>query len=164
MGQKIKIAIFTLSGFVLAGCNPVVEKPAIVAEQPEIACPGAQPPRDRTKKASATTAPLGIAVPSGANYFIKLVSLQGEDVSSFYMEGGTSREVNVPFGSYRIKYASGQNWCGNEELFGQNTLLSEADQTFDFGIVGGQVVGYTVELIPQTQGNLSTTSIERGDF
>jgi hypothetical protein len=164
MRQEIKIAIFTLSGLVLAGCNPVVDKPAIVAEQQEIACPSVQLPKDRTKKASSKTAPLGIAVPSGANYFIKVVSVQGEEVSSFYMEGGTSRKVNVPFGSYRIKYASGQNWCGNEELFGQKTLLSEADQTFDFGIVGDQLVGYSVELIPQSQGNLSTTQIGRGDF
>jgi hypothetical protein len=164
MGQKIKTAIFTLSGLALAGCNPVVEKPVRVAEQPEVACPSAQLPKDRTKKASSKTAPLGIAVPSGANYFIKLVSLQGEEVSSFYMDGGTSRKVNVPFGSYRIKYASGQNWCGNTELFGQKTMLSEANQTFDFGIVGDQVVGYSVELIPQSQGNLSTMTIGRGDF
>ena len=73
-------------------------------------------------------------------------------------------EVNLPVGSYTIKYASGQDWYGPEYLFGKDTSYSKADQVFSFQFDGYQYNGYTVELIKQVNGNLQTNSIGQDQF
>jgi hypothetical protein len=59
-----------------------------------------------------------------------------------------------------LKYASGLAWCGENELFGPNTVIEEADKTLDFSSNNE----WTVELIAQRGGNLRTKSIPRSAF
>lgn len=110
-------------------------------------------------------APFKIVTKSGSSYYIKLVdSYSNREIMSIYVVGGRSLEVDVPLGSYRLKYASGNVWCGESLLFGEQTAYGEAQSTFEFSKQGNHISGYTVELIPQSHGNLRTNSIRASEF
>ena len=111
-------------------------------------------------------APFRIVTPSGAeSYYVKLVdAFSGALVMTFFVYGGQSFETEVPLGTYRVKYATGSTWYGEDHLFGPDTRYSEADKTFEFSVQGNQISGYTVELIRQRGGNLHTKSISANQF
>ena len=111
-------------------------------------------------------APFRIVTPSGAeSYYVKLVdAFSGALVMTFFVYGGQSFETEVPLGTYRVKYATGSTWSGEDHLFGPDTRYSEADKTFEFSVQGNQISGYTVELIRQRGGNLHTKSISANQF
>lgn len=111
-------------------------------------------------------APFRIVTPSGAeSYYVKLVdAFSGTLVMTFFVYGGQSFETEVPLGTYRVKYATGSTWYGEDHLFGPDTRYSEADKTFEFSVQGNQISGYTVELIRQRGGNLHTKSISANQF
>jgi len=111
-------------------------------------------------------APLRIKTPQGTeSYFVKLTqATTGVAVMTFYIHGGQTFDTEVPLGSYRIKYATGDVWYGETHLFGPETQYSEADKVFQFAVNGNQISGYTVELIRQRGGNLHTKSIAPSQF
>lgn len=112
-------------------------------------------------------APLKIVTPSGSDYYVKLVDANtGADAVAIFVRGGQSIQVDVPLGTYRMRYASGQTWRGTRHLFGPGTLTNygEAESVFDFHISAGYIKGYTVELVPQVGGNLRTRPIKPGQF
>lgn len=83
-----------------------------------------------------------------------------------YIVGGRKIDVEVPLGSYILRYASGKTWRGETYLFGPGdlTAYNEAGSIFDFRVENGYLSGYTVELISQVNGNLSTKSLSAGQF
>lgn len=111
-------------------------------------------------------APLKIVVPSGGtHYFVKIVdAVTSSTVAAVFIRAGNSVRLEVPTGSYEIKYAMGTTWYGTKYLFGPETTAAKADKSFDFHIDGDKVRGYTVELIRQTGGNLQTSAISLKDF
>lgn len=111
-------------------------------------------------------APLQIKIPStGNHYYVKI-----EDVYSrktlihYFIRSGSELNVNLPLGTYNIKYAYGRKWYGNKLLFGPQTSYAKADQTFNFKTDGYNYNGFTVELIEQVNGNLKTSHIEDNEF
>ena len=88
----------------------------------------------------------------------------GAPVQTIFIRAGQTAETTVPLGSYRLRYAAGETWLGEEKLFGDATIYSQADKRFDFERQGNQVSGYTVELILQTDGNLSTRRIPKSPW
>jgi len=109
------------------------------------------------------SAPFQITTSSGADYFIKLVDYQtGTDAVGIFVKGGQTLEVQIPPGTYRMRYASGQTWRGTSHLFGpgQHTSYSQSSSRFEFT----RYDGYTVELIRQTGGNMPTSSISPSQF
>lgn len=110
-------------------------------------------------------APFQIRTKAGANYYVKLVNATTDaPVLGIYVAGGRTLDVDVPLGTYRMRYAFGDTWFGLEHLFGPDTDYAKADRIFDFKVQGSQVSGYTVELIPQTNGNLQTRKIPAAEF
>jgi len=111
-------------------------------------------------------APFRIVTPSGAeSYYVKLAdAFTGAVVITFFVYGGQSFETEVPLGTYRVKYATGSTWYGEDHLFGPDTSYSEADKTFQFSVKENQISGYTVELIRQRGGNLHTKLISANQF
>lgn len=110
-------------------------------------------------------APLEIRTPAGEDYFIRLVPLNSKTpVMEAYIRGGSSLRVNVPLGTYTLKYATGDTWHGPALLFGKDTVYSKADADLDFRETREGYSGYTVELIKQRHGNLHTSSLSPGDF
>jgi hypothetical protein len=102
---------------------------------------------------------------SGYHYFVKLVDwTKGHEVLTLFIRSGQSASVNVPLGSYKMKYAAGKQWYGESYLFGPETSYNEADKKFDFELRDNHVSGYTVELFLQPQGNLRTNRISAREF
>lgn len=106
-------------------------------------------------------APLEIKTPDkGYDFFVKLSDASsGLPVKAFYVRSGSTYRTEMPLGSYDLKYVTGLRWYGTTCLFGFTTLYSKADKVFNFEQKGNQVTGFSVELILQITGNLSTTTI-----
>lgn len=110
-------------------------------------------------------APLRVVTTSKNSYFVKLADYNShQTVMTFFVYGGIPEEVLVPLGTYSLRYAYGNKWCGESQLFGDNTQYGEADSKFEFRNNGGSVSGYTVELIERQHGNLRTKSIPANSF
>jgi hypothetical protein len=106
-------------------------------------------------------APLTIKTRSGSNYFVKIDdAASGRTVQTLYVYGGYSYETQVPRGTFILKFATGAQWCGELELFGPSTVRNKADRIFRFD----DDYEYTIELIPQSSGNLPTKRISREEF
>ena len=108
-------------------------------------------------------APLKIRTSSagGHHYFVKIVNLSnGQQIGAYFIRSGGTIDIKIPLGTYEIRYASGTKWYGLDYLFGPDTTYSKADSTFDFSFDGYQYSGYTIELIMQQNGNLSTSRIK----
>lgn len=110
-------------------------------------------------------APLEIRSSGGSNYVVKLSDCySGRAVLSVFVHGGSTVNLDVPIGTYKIKYASGERWYGSTHLFGPDTAYSKADSSFDFRVIGNQVSGYTLTLYKVVDGNLQTTPISPNEF
>lgn len=87
---------------------------------------------------------------------------------SFYVRGGSPLTVNVPVGTYELRYAAGQVWYGPKYLFGPDTVRKKGDKLVSFSVTrtadGVTWTEGTVELIPQTGGNFPTTTIDASEF
>jgi curved DNA-binding protein CbpA len=111
-------------------------------------------------------APLDVKTSVGdGHYWLKVVDYYtNQEVVSYFIQGGDTLNVMLPAGTYKIKYASGQNWYGPDKLFGNDTAYAEAQDIFTFSSNGYSYSGYTIELIPQTGGNLQTTELSKEQF
>lgn len=106
-------------------------------------------------------APLTIKTSAGGGYFVKLAeSISGKVAMTLFIVGGETLRARVPEGSFVLKYATGERWCGTVNLFGRNTAAQQAEELFIFT----EGSGYTVELIARKGGNLRTKAIDRGQF
>ena len=110
-------------------------------------------------------APFEIKAAQGNNYFVKLVNAYSEEtVLTVFVRGGTTVNIDVPLGTYKVKYASGSTWYGENYLFGTYTSYSKTDKMFDFKIVGNQVSGFSMTLYTVANGNLHMSKIPKSDF
>ena len=110
-------------------------------------------------------APLKINTSYGSNYVVKLKDYYTkEPVMTIFVRGGNQIETKVPLGNFEITYASGDKWYGYNHLFGEKTEYSKADEIFSFRDTGYQINGYTITLYRVSNGNLSTTSINKSNF
>jgi hypothetical protein len=106
-------------------------------------------------------ASLTIRTQAGENYFVKLVDVNdGAPRMEFFVRGGRTLTADVPLGLFTVKYADGLVWCGEEEMFGPDTLVQVTNKTFVFAS-GDE---WTIELIRQRGGNLTTKYIPRSQF
>jgi hypothetical protein len=110
-------------------------------------------------------APFGIQASTGKHFFLKLTDTSnGKAVMAVFVRSGTTVNVDVPLGTYDIKYASGDKWYGYKYLFGPNTTYEKADRTLTFQILNNQIEGYTITLYQVANGNLSTTTLAPEEF
>jgi hypothetical protein len=110
-------------------------------------------------------APLRISVSPKKHYYIKIVDAHTERrVLTLFIRSGQTAKVEVPTGTFRLRYAVGDNWYGREYKFGPEDRHFEADDTFTFEIDGQQVRGHRIELILQQGGNLSVEPIPEEEF
>jgi hypothetical protein len=87
-------------------------------------------------------------------------AVSGRPILSFYASGGSTLQVEVPAGSFVLKYATGDRWCGEQDLFSPLTEISEINRVVHFD--GDH--GYLIDLIRRRNGNLSTKKISREAF
>ncbi|PWU16351.1 MAG: hypothetical protein C5B50_13820 [Verrucomicrobia bacterium] len=115
---------------------------------------------------NGTTAPLKVTTkPSDGYYVMKLVDWgSGEFVANYFINSGSTLSVDVPLGSYKLKFASGSRWYGLKHLFGPSTQYSYIPQRMDFYLSGDYAEGHRIELIPQVGGNLETRDMKPEDW
>ena len=110
-------------------------------------------------------APLEIKSQGGSDYYVKVVDAATDrDTLTIYIRCGDTVEVDVPLGSYEIRYAAGDTWYGEDELFGPETSYNKADELFTFSDTGYQISGYTITLYQVVDGNLETIPLDKDRF
>jgi hypothetical protein len=114
---------------------------------------------------STAVAPLTIRTNPGSNYLVNLQdAIGGGDVISFFVRGGQDLDALVPLGTFDLEYVVGQFWCGDDGLFGDDTVIDKAKRSLSFYRDSISPVGHTITLIPQADGNLETRRIPRSEF
>jgi hypothetical protein len=118
------------------------------------------------QSADTVLAPLSVVTATGSpNYYVKVVDWQTHKLLLvLFVRSGETASVEIPVGSYELRYGAGEKWYGETVLFGQETTYAKADKRLEFRIDGEQAVGHTVELIKQLNGNLRETAIRAQDF
>lgn len=113
-----------------------------------------------------TEAPLTIVTrANGYNYFVKVVEWSRKYTAlTIFIRSGEMAKVDVPLGSYKIKYAAGKVWYGEPFLFGPETSYSEADKKFDFEVHGNQVSGYTLNSFYNRRETCGLPAYQRHSF
>lgn len=110
-------------------------------------------------------APLTIITRGNLHNFVKIYNWQTNVVvATAFIRAGEVGSINVPLGSYCIKFAAGKIWYGEQYLFGPETAFSSADGRFDFAQSGNYIEGYTLELFLQPNGNLHLSQVSADDF
>ena len=106
---------------------------------------------------TSETAPFRILTSGGdTHYYLKLEeSGTGRSALTVFVRSGHQVDMRVPFGTYVVKYASGQKWYGYQHLFGPNTAYNKADSTFAFRREGNQIKGFSITLYVVEGGNLT---------
>ena len=92
--------------------------------------------------------PLQVKSPIGRDYVLTLVDDEtGVSALAAYINGGAFFRVLVPPGTFRVRFAAGTDWRGEEALFGPGALTEtfelEAPLTFEIrnpGIKAGHVI------------------------
>ena len=109
--------------------------------------------------------PLKISNSPDANTLMKLIRVgDGVEVMSIFIRAGQTVEVAVPFGSYKVKIASGQTWYGDVIRFGPTTSYAILDAVLDFTKEGSQLLGHQLTLTRVKHGNLKQLPLTATDF
>lgn len=136
---------------------------------PKTSAPRAQPiplnGETQSFSGKGALAPFRIKAPSGSNFVVKLEDAStGKMVLTIFVRGGDTTLVHVPLGTYIVKYAFGETWYGDKELFGPMTKYSKAERTLVFQKEGDQFTGYFLTLSTPAKGNLKASGIKPDEF
>lgn len=114
---------------------------------------------------TGTMAPFKIITRGNEHHFIKLEDFyNGITKLKIFVRSGQTIVTQIPLGTYRMKYATGYDWYGEKNLFGNETQYSQSENKLIFSLDGNQIIGNTVELFLQKNGNLKTNRISTNDF
>jgi hypothetical protein len=93
--------------------------------------------------------PLQVKTQPGADLYLVLTDEASDaEALAAYIEGGRHFQVLVPPGSYRVHFAIGQDWQGQDQLFGvAETKHLTVPDPLVFGVVGlSTKAGHTIDL------------------
>jgi len=109
-----------------------------------------------------TYIPLKIYTPDhyDSHYFKIYDATNGEMVMNIYIREGDSITAYLPEGSYTVRYCTGKNWYGYEELFGPDGDYLRFNETFRLK-KGNK---YTLTLYQTADTNLTTRLLTNEDF
>lgn len=110
---------------------------------------------------AAATCPLSI-IADNKNYYIKLCAMLrgGKTVAKFFVRAGEELKTTIPAGNYKIKFGSGDEWYGEEELFGEFSKYGESE-SLNFSYDGYTSQGHTISFYQEVNGNFHTNDIGR---
>ena len=78
-------------------------------------------------------APLTLVTQAGPHYFIRVFNPETRaTVLTAFVRAGERADLGVPFGIYRIHYAIGKKWYGENYLFGPETEVGDGGFKFRF--------------------------------
>jgi hypothetical protein len=114
---------------------------------------------------TGTTAPFKLTTPSDGNYVMKIEDWNTKElVAMYFIRRSSVLSIELPLGSYRLKFAQGDKWYGIKYLFGPGTAYSYVPDRMIFYIDGDYARGHQIELIPQVNGNLETPPMKAQDW
>ena len=165
--REVGIVCWTIAALFIVGCG----KPGVAPQRQRMARSGLieQPlPSSGSLNRLVTAdaiAPLKIKSTAGSHYLVKMVDVQsGEPVLTVFVRGGDTVDLDVPLGTYEIRYAAGTSWYGEKSLFGPDTSYHKAAKTFTFEVIGNQINGFELTLYKVVHGNLKTVKLNAVDF
>lgn len=108
---------------------------------------------------------LRVHAPGGLNYFLKLSDwTSNAPAVELFVRGGETVDVEIPFGTYRVRMAAGTTWYGEKTRFGPDTAYTQIDQPMTFAVEGDRLVGHQLELSLVRDGNLRPSRINPDQF
>lgn len=125
------------------------------------------PPQGLSEDQSGTerSATLTIRTAPGLSYLVKLDNVAiGSPALLFFLEGGPPLEARVPLGQFKLKYAAGNHWCGDSDLFGDDIFFNEAAETLTVTRPAAGAARQTIELPLRSTGNFVARRITRSEF
>lgn len=112
-------------------------------------------------------APFKVSASRDANYLVKLAAGEDQYLTLFVPRGQTC-QIEVPLGTYELRFASGDRWYGYEHLFGPETACQKGDTPMEFSKEpthdGHRVSGCSITLYRVPGGNMRTRSMDVDDF
>jgi hypothetical protein len=114
-----------------------------------------------TYDTTTSTCPLTL-IADNKNYYVKLCdTLNGNrTVAKFFVNAGETLKTKLPAGQYTIKYGGGDDWYGEEELFGAFSQYGQSE-TLDFTFDGITSTGHTIIFQKMVNGNFHTNTVGR---
>lgn len=107
--------------------------------------------------------PLQVKTVPGRDYMLTLIDAEtGAEALAAYIEGGAFFKVLVPPGTFRLRFASGAVWQGEDDLFGpgENTREFELRAPLTFETRGvGVKAGHVVDLTARAPGRLAGVTV-----
>lgn len=99
-------------------------------------------------------------------YLVKLKNIWNPDiVYQIFIHGEDEPiEVNLLCGTYHLSYATGSEWYGENDLFGNENRCYKAHDSFRFYHDKDIACGHTLTLYAVPNGNLSFEEISSDDF
>ena len=80
-----------------------------------------------------------------------------------YVSAGKTASTQVPIGSYKLYYASGETWYGESLLFGPDTMYYASDEILEFYADSESYVGNSLTLQLSTNGNYESHYVDPKD-
>ncbi len=66
------------------------------------------------------------------HYLIKVVDWEtGKVVQTLFVRSGEKAEVKLPIGQYKLRFAAGETWYGDQKVFGRSTRYGEFTEKSD---------------------------------
>lgn len=110
-------------------------------------------------------APFKITTQSGSRYYIKLVDAYSKAPAiTIFVDGAQTIQVDVPLGTFEVRWASGWLWYGSKSLFGPKTRCTKGMHLLTFTQDGNYVTGQHVTLYIVPNGNFETAPIDISEF
>ena len=97
--------------------------------------------------------------------FIKIYTEDDVLVSALFIASGGKVKVKLPVGSYRMKSATGMDWFGVQEMFGDDgtyEVLDFGNDTNTWYLKSSYI--YTLELRSETDGNVGAQNVDPSNF
>jgi hypothetical protein len=107
------------------------------------------------------TCPLTL-IADNKNYYVKLCDTLNANrtVAKFFVNAGDTLKTKIPAGRYMIKFGGGNDWYGEEELFGAFSQYGQSE-TLDFTFDGMTSTGHTIVFQKMVNGNFHTDDVGR---
>jgi hypothetical protein len=103
------------------------------------------------------------------HYLIKVVEWEtGKVVQTLFVRSGEKAVVKLPIGRYKIRFAAGETWYGDQNLFGRSTRYGEFTEKSDARPVKFDLskpgAGWEMGFYSCLTGNMQNKTISPEDF
>lgn len=140
--------------------EPTADPKSAVREE-ELQFPATGDTRWYVETKGAPMARLEVTAPVGRlNYVLQLKDWESNrPVALIPVRQGSTADVQVPLGRYRLTIMEGTSWYGPPSYFGRSMSANESIHSIDFYKVADGTIGHTISLTGRVNGNLQTRPV-----